>query len=874
MCRPVSITLTLVMMLAPAKLAARADDVGTFLERHDLKQLLAVHLEEQLDDAQDDARIELILRLAALYAELLETTSDPDRRVYLEQRSRTLLSEAPSAGGQRHRLELELIRGTYRSAERIAEQHRLRLADDADLAAALRTFSEVIPKLRRIREQLEKVIEDTDRRLHRASGTASVRLSEDLERARGQAAQALFLHAWALYYQGWLDDRIESTRLAETLFAEFLDPQQPRPQPIDVSIDLRSSEAMARAILGMALCKSVTASPATAVAWIVLLEHPRAHEALRDQALGWQMAILLAAGDYRAARDMLNDSLEGAEPIPIAWLRLAAVEALEAGQSDVYAREIIRTAVTELAARNELQQVLDLAQRYGTGSLGSSGFALHYVQGVLTYTEARSIHTEDEPALDPEAVGLYERAQEQLEKALEESDVARFPSAGAACRRLVGWCRFFRGRFLAARTAFLEAADALSIDEAPNALWMAIVCLDRVVQAGGDATLAAELNQLIERFLEQYPASDHAPKLVLKRAIASEEATREEVDRLLAIPANSEVYAAARSRASQMLFQLFRDATPNQRRTLGNEYLSIAMPLLNDDAARLSGADSLVRTRFVGRCRRILEVALADDIRRLVAAREALDALDQPARSGLVDITEFADEILYRRLQERLYEESLDEAAIFADQLWEMDQEASWTRNANRTLFRYGHLLWKAADEEADDNRQAVALVVRYGGRMLREFHIDPADMPTNVLSYHAIVAEAAMLIWERSRDEEQGRFALELYRDRLLLARPSNAAFLRSAAILGDHFGDDALALRCWRRLVSGLPTSERAWFEAKFHLIDVLSRSDRQRAREVMAQHRQLNPDYGPDPWGARLKGLDLRLSEPDDDEGEDGG
>ena len=31
-------------------------------------------------------------------------------------------------------------------------------------------------------------------------------------------------------------------------------------------------------------------------------------------------------------------------------------------------------------------------------------------------------------------------------------------------------------------------------------------------------------------------------------------------------------------------------------------------------------------------------------------------------------------------------------------------------------------------------------------------------------------------------------------------------------------------------------------------------------------MNQHTQLNPDYGPDPWGARLKGLDGQIPQLD--------
>jgi hypothetical protein len=73
----------------------RADEVAAYLEQLGLKSLLAVHLEQQLQAADNDQRGELILRLAGLYAELLESTEDQSRRQNLEERSRKLLEQVP-----------------------------------------------------------------------------------------------------------------------------------------------------------------------------------------------------------------------------------------------------------------------------------------------------------------------------------------------------------------------------------------------------------------------------------------------------------------------------------------------------------------------------------------------------------------------------------------------------------------------------------------------------------------------------------------------------------------------------------------------------------------------------------------------------------
>src|SRR5207247_8194519 len=66
-----------------------ADEVSAYLERHNLKPLLVIYLEQQLETlAPGDQRNDLTLRLASLYAEMLESTTDQAQRISLEERSR------------------------------------------------------------------------------------------------------------------------------------------------------------------------------------------------------------------------------------------------------------------------------------------------------------------------------------------------------------------------------------------------------------------------------------------------------------------------------------------------------------------------------------------------------------------------------------------------------------------------------------------------------------------------------------------------------------------------------------------------------------------------------------------------------------------
>ena len=70
------------MMIAAALLtlsapAAASDEVAAYLEQHGLIELLAVHLESQAEETEGDRRTELLVRLAGIYAQLLETVEDP-----------------------------------------------------------------------------------------------------------------------------------------------------------------------------------------------------------------------------------------------------------------------------------------------------------------------------------------------------------------------------------------------------------------------------------------------------------------------------------------------------------------------------------------------------------------------------------------------------------------------------------------------------------------------------------------------------------------------------------------------------------------------------------------------------------------------------
>src|SRR5262245_19452359 len=194
------------MLVASA--GARGDEVAAWLEAHGLERLLAVHMEERLKGLTGDERDELVQRLVGIYARLLETTTDPQVLHDVEDRSRRLLSAVPASVGED--LRFALLRGTYRGAEHAAEEYRLRRSSDEEVARAREALTDIIPKIYQLRRQVEGRLEMTERRLARSAGPEAAALAAQNEESQRLVTQCVFINAWALYYQSWLNDRPEN----------------------------------------------------------------------------------------------------------------------------------------------------------------------------------------------------------------------------------------------------------------------------------------------------------------------------------------------------------------------------------------------------------------------------------------------------------------------------------------------------------------------------------------------------------------------------------------------------------------------------------------------------------------------------------------
>ncbi len=837
-----------IALLMPAT-RVMADALEVWLDERHLTTLLTLHLEELMGTVQDSERQRVTTRLVGLYAQLLEAEEDPATRLDVEQRARQLLTSAPEHVADE--LRLALLRGTYRGIERVCEEHRLRLRTDAEVASTRDQLEDTVSKLLQIRKRLNENVEVLDRKLARATGVDAMEITAQSDRQRQLAAQAAFLTGWAMYYQSWLSGKHEPAAVAEEIFAQVLDISNNRNRPEDVSIDLRSKEAFARAILGMAMVKSILATSATTDEWLDLLETEKANAEVREQLPAWRMVNYLEHLEYAQAGKVLQDLQEQKRTIPVPWIRLCAVQALEAHPSDQGAKVLAQEAMALLASRGELAQVLDLANRFGADRLSGNGFATRYVRGVQDFQHARDLHRSDEPTRDPKIVSTYEAAANELSQALAQPDVERFSEPAASARFMIGQCRFLTAQFLQAKDDFLAAASEAPADQTAEALWMAIVSLDRL----NSPTTVNELNGLIDRFLSLRADDPRGVQLLCRRASGRARPDPDDVDRLLAVPESDEGGRQAHRLAIDLLAQLWKGNTPRSAE-YRRRFLDLAIPELDRGLDQSSSADSDHRCSTLLLARQALEASVDAEPRILIDMQRRLDRIEALTQ-GCPEAEEISKELIYRSVQIHLRLGQIEAADKSATDL--LHRGGIWANAASVAMFNEA-VTRRATPLPNDDAGRMIEWIIRYGQVILDGSAA--ATLPVEArLGVQASIASAVMDQWKSDKSSATARRALDLYVT-LLDQRAGVADWLRNGAEVAEALQENERAAGWWRSLAAGCPAESDDWWEARTRLILLIARVDRGRGREVLDQHLRLHPEYGPEPWGSQLKQLDQNL------------
>lgn len=895
----IGVSVGVVGMLLACACARAADDAATvtpieaYLQRLELRSLLAVEIEEQLEAAPIAGKPLLAERLARLYVELLASASGPLERSGYEAKARKLLRQLPDVNTLE--LRVELARALYNRAEELVEKSRLRVAtakEDEEGESSMRAlaleFSDIGLRATRRVDQLAKL---------ENSGETSEKNAQELADARRVRSQAYFLAGWCNTYLALIKSSDTHANEAMRDFGVLLNAPSNRPATLDrLPKDLLEYEHIARAVIGCALASSVRGNDIEAVRWLDALDESElVTKAVRDQVPARRITILAAARrwadlEFVIRRLRKSDPTQGpkAAPTPLSppLARLLAIVTLEAdrkGAKDIL-EKLAKTALSDLVVQKQANQVLDLVSRYGTAALGDTGFIVHFVRGMEEYQRARSAHTaapgdSAEPSTDPAIVNQYRAATRLLEAAIAQTDAKEFTGESARAGVTRGLALFYAGDFSPAGEQFESAWKALSLGaggggtgekpiEGEETLWLAVIAWNHAADANTKSTQsAARRDQAAALYLKNYPESPNAPKLVLLQATKGGLSDEEAIKALLAVPSDSPVYDAARRQVSRMYFNRLRQTAPgsSRREVAAIQYLGIAEELFGADlkiALDPEGKDRVAAgERAVARGRQMLDALLSMQSPDVKRAGEVLASVRGVIFAASLDESPVRSELAYREVQIALAQDNVADAILIADRSAQSPVRGdTFAAASDRLICRRLSNLWAATGEgRSAENAERL---VRVGLRVIDRSSSDAAALrEPALLALHATLASAASELHTQRSDPAMRDLAIRL--DTFVLSvEPLEEQSLRRLGTNSEAAGNDVVAIDCWRVLAEALPTGSPPWFEARFNTLRLLAKKDPQRVRDALIQLRSLYPDFGPEPWGPRLLDLELTL------------
>ncbi len=798
------------------------ETVPTWLNRMGCNELLARYLEDKLESGTSKERGNAVRELANVYAILLSRSEGEENKEIL-QRAIALFDRIPEAGTVD--LKLQLYRATFIASEQILERYRLRISEREDAELAVVQLKDIAENLEKLRTKLQKSI--------KASRSPSEKKKQNL----GMATSYL---AWVHYYIAWFQDNSHEAEKAARLFALLLNGDRPSLQ--SVSLDFKKYEIGARAILGVALSKSLMGDSVGSQLWFEELDDPSVWGTVRDIVPLWRFYLLVDDANWS---EILRTFENLADLDKTIVFRVAAVHALENASTSDQAKEVAKRSLVGLIQLGQLGIVSSIVGTYGNTALEKDGFITKFIAGDFAYRNIKDSYKSDLPPKETDIQKEFMVAATLFREAIDASDAINYPALVEDCQYMLGLSLYYASEFRKASEVFQVASQGSNTKQA---LWMAIVSLnylDDLNQA--ESQLKEELG---DTYIARWPNTKQASQLILYRADANvfDASTLED---LLAIDHSDPLYEDAQRRASRTLFQMWRVAKQIQQPSVGNKYISIAMPLMIADA-RL--ADDLHANEVCAiRALRVLEVALHEEVGRKVAAANAIEVLDKIQERGLFPLDEYNSEINYRKMLVLLHDAKLEIATELLLNFMEDTPSDFWIKPSALSLWNY----WMKEKVEIDNS-----LLYKVGSAILAQLKEQQIGS-SEFVAISNRTARAAYDLYLQTSDTLIGDDALQLSRI-LVKQNPLMQELLVLNAELEMTLGDMTTAYEQWKKIASGTRPGTLHWIRAKYYEIKLLAGTSPTKAIDLLNQHLVLYPSYGEEPYGSQLRLLHSELQE----------
>jgi hypothetical protein len=822
------------------------DRITEYLAENSLQELLEVQLFDRFErEREPDVRIAFANQLGRIYLDRLsdDQMGDTDRKDYL-LKGQVLVGLIPD--NKLLELRLELLVAQYKAYEQVADLQRIGLLDAAQTDEAAVALDMLHSDFGHIARLADSDVESFNRQAARTSGESQQENERLLADARAVYSRASFFEGWAGYSLGVVTGREVDSSVFKA-FGWVLGFDGNLPVLVDVDLDLLEYEHVARAMIGVALCKLHNREYHSSRLWLEAVHDSSvAAEFAKDFAYQRQVDVSLAEHDWKQALSQIGvlTRQSSASLVDVALARAVVLRTMEALQEDLQGRggdetgtELVKVGLARLVELGEIGHVIDLLERFGSLPSIGNGFVGSYAQGVSEMMRAES---------SEHAVGFSDAAI-RFVRALTAHDVTEYLDYAADAALKLVYCELRSDRPSAALRSLETYSEYLiSAEQLEESGWLEILALDAIVRSGQEQ-MGVRLAQSLGAYIRAYPSSERANKLIVQYALSPYLEDVEALDGLMIEDPSNPLAIPARRKLVQMLYKN-PELTTGGREQSNREIVEHAQWIWLHQPTDIENARE-ARERLAV-CRIAVLIGLETDPVEHEFLRSAVDRMKKLIDSEpAFDL--YRSELAFREVQVLLLEGEVDRAGAIA--IGSSDLNSEHLRGALSMVFGRSHRRFME-----QRNTVHAQSMVRYGRAFVEHQVVDPEDQLDARLSLAAeSVAMGAMYIAQQTNDDFMRELALAYGFRVFEFGVPSEHGLVQTAELC-EQYGRHDDALLCWNRLVQTLDDELIQWHRARYESLRLLKRRDSSQASEAYRQYKALHPSGSPEPWGGLIKDL----------------
>lgn len=820
--------------------------IESYLTKLQINDVLAVHLEQSLKRTPPKEQLAVARKLVDIYAaQLGDTTVKDADRAEVSLRVDDIVKRFPQANTPKLQgmlLDAEFRRGEMLVTEWFNDRRDLELKSNAR-----QVLAGVSPKLADLQQQLDSQIEALHKQEVEEQDSRKLdQLAAEIRSLSAIANMTAYNLGWSHYYWGICETggkRANALDVARKAFRDLI-----------AILDSESYESLKPETLGMEsayISRSMLGLCQTEVALGNLADGRRCYElahtqvtppAIRDLAPSLFLLGMINAEKYNEAEAFATTHIETFTGNVSQGKANFCLVLIFAGFKSAAKAKVVKN-LGELGVQGaaRLQLFPLLATYVASGDITidkDSGFYLQWISGQQKFQKAEA--TKDKAG--------YTDAAKTLELALTKPAARTDLASQAMCRYMLGNAYYRLEEFEKAVDQYELVAPALKTVNDKVALEAATqACAASYKLAKKDERFVDSAVAAFERVKRDFPESKLAGEADRYIADLKKESLdpMESIASWEKIPAGDPKYLTALYEIARLRSKVWREAGKSEKSKRKNEALDAIDAYSRNAVSVEPPGRQLAALMFAAEI--YDRSGDVEDFHKTLAAAEKLES-DFGLTGGSVP-------------QLHAYQLNIAKKKGDADAV---ARHATWlAENAVGTPYELSGLIFlaKQADDQVASATQANRTPRLQQAKKVYERIVrllgQSADQVRANKNARTANSKLAALEFDLG-DHEAAARRLTI----LLAAYPTNTDYLRRAGeaqFLAENY---EASLEHWRKLLAGLPSTSEGWYEAKYHQMAIIARTDLESARKVYQQFEVLHPDIPYPELGRKFAALKSRI------------